>query len=1084
MKRWTRKLLAGLLSFGMLLQVASPLSALAAGDVGSDTAELEVTLTPMYGGTPETQQINPETTSIALGGKTINVAYDNGTYTLSGNAIGSYSTDSSDTDIITIHGVNSGKNSANVKLAIIIHGNLVVTDIHDLEVTKRVSVQNSVTCTGNVKMTASMLAQAGLIVKAGGDVILTGTSGGITIGENDTTAWGAEITSGGDVLIQNISGSVYGTPVSGGIRVHAAKNVTIKSSSQYDLIRGSERADITADTLTIISTNSNVGGPITFTPRSGSRDGYVIATGDSDTAATAVQLESKNYLVNEKYLYIGPGTPENTTPDNAELKITAGDKEYRIDPNDISEYGKEYTIGYDTFFIYYHSEYDEFDIYGTVPGGTQIEGIGTHRPALQMTASTAGGIARPLTYGSLTIKNMGDVDLNGVIHENLTIENVKDVSSGVVGYAGSGNLIIDGAENVKYLTHVFGTIDINCTGEVNIYGSCNGSVSDGANITAKSLMMKNTDDGIVGEVNYTSSVAASDYVVMESTTLYELNGTGYAKNYTGKYLYIGPQTDTTTKAGSLTFSNSETREAYSLIRYMDNRVAWENDKKPDGIDYAFYDSYDSTGNTYTLYGTLSLPIGTWIDVSCNYENYADRGTDSVTFNGENNVAIDAGVYINDANNVTIKTDGGSAAVVGFANISCSGNVEITNSGNGTALGRSNKVADILVVNSSAENVTVTANSSEPLVGDANLSNSGNVTLTNPSGPLANGHIEVRESRGDVMITGNSIKGVAWFRDLVSDSQKNTINAKSVTMYNKGGQIGKTIVQVPSTEGYKYVAGESAEDSGRIEKALESAETTYTGTDKYLYVGPGTPAPTPEHQHTASTEWKYDDTNHWHTCANCNEDVQLEKAAHSFGEDGVCKCGYKDPNYKPEHHHTASTEWKHDDTYHWHGCTTCEENVQLDKDVHDFGEDGKAEKCEVCGFANPDYVAPAPDDTGTVDSASDAGGAVAAVLVGSAAVWGGYEIATRVILHSILPEGTAIPANRGQLALLVWNNAGRPAPVNEPAFADMDDADMAKAAQWCMEQGIMEAKTAETFKPEGWTPKLKVIEVWNKAFPKQ
>ena len=127
----------------------------------------------------------------------------------------------------------------------------------------------------------------------------------------------------------------------------------------------------------------------------------------------------------------------------------------------------------------------------------------------------------------------------------------------------------------------------------------------------------------------------------------------------------------------------------------------------------------------------------------------------------------------------------------------------------------------------------------------------------------------------------------------------------------------------------------------------------------------------------------------------------------------------------------------------------------------------------------------PDDTpATTDSASDAGGAVAAVLVGGAAVWGGYEIATRVILHNILPEGASIPANRGQLALLVWNNAGRPAPVNEPVFVDMDDADMAKAAQWCVEQGIMEAKTAETFKPEGWMPKFKVIEVWNKAFPKQ
>ena len=145
-----------------------------------------------------------------------------------------------------------------------------------------------------------------------------------------------------------------------------------------------------------------------------------------------------------------------------------------------------------------------------------------------------------------------------------------------------------------------------------------------------------------------------------------------------------------------------------------------------------------------------------------------------------------------------------------------------------------------------------------------------------------------------------------------------------------------------------------------------------------------------------------------------------------------------------------------------------------------------------GAFNDPYISIAPassggttlDDTGTVDSGSDAGGAVAAVLVGGAAVWGGYEIATRVILHNILPEGAAIPANRGQLALLVWNNAGRPEPAAQPAFADVADADMAKAAQWCVEQGIMDAKTAETFKPEGWMPKIKVIETWNKAFPKQ
>ena len=126
----------------------------------------------------------------------------------------------------------------------------------------------------------------------------------------------------------------------------------------------------------------------------------------------------------------------------------------------------------------------------------------------------------------------------------------------------------------------------------------------------------------------------------------------------------------------------------------------------------------------------------------------------------------------------------------------------------------------------------------------------------------------------------------------------------------------------------------------------------------------------------------------------------------------------------------------------------------------------------------------PQPGGDAGNASgDAGGAIAAVVLGSAAVWGGYEVVTRVILNELLPEGAAIPANRGQLALLVWNNAGRPEPAAQPAFADVADTDMAKAAQWCAEQGIMETKSADTFKPEGWTPKFNVIETWNKAFPK-
>lgn len=131
---------------------------------------------------------------------------------------------------------------------------------------------------------------------------------------------------------------------------------------------------------------------------------------------------------------------------------------------------------------------------------------------------------------------------------------------------------------------------------------------------------------------------------------------------------------------------------------------------------------------------------------------------------------------------------------------------------------------------------------------------------------------------------------------------------------------------------------------------------------------------------------------------------------------------------------------------------------------------------------PDPDEPLDEDFGVEPAPMDTtGGAIAAVAVGGAAIWGGYEIATRVILHSLLPEGTVIPANRGQLALLVWNTAGRPEPAGAPAFADVTDPDMAKAAQWCTEQGTMGAK-GDRFEPEGWTPKFKVIEVWNKTFP--
>jgi len=118
-----------------------------------------------------------------------------------------------------------------------------------------------------------------------------------------------------------------------------------------------------------------------------------------------------------------------------------------------------------------------------------------------------------------------------------------------------------------------------------------------------------------------------------------------------------------------------------------------------------------------------------------------------------------------------------------------------------------------------------------------------------------------------------------------------------------------------------------------------------------------------------------------------------------------------------------------------------------------------------------------------EAPADGSGAVIGVAAAGAAIWGGYEITTRVILNDLLPEGAAIPANRGELAMLIWTQKGKPEPAAEPAFTDVSDTELAKAAQWCVEQGLLTAEDGK-FEPDGWTPKWRVIQVWNQAFPKE
>ena len=99
----------------------------------------------------------------------------------------------------------------------------------------------------------------------------------------------------------------------------------------------------------------------------------------------------------------------------------------------------------------------------------------------------------------------------------------------------------------------------------------------------------------------------------------------------------------------------------------------------------------------------------------------------------------------------------------------------------------------------------------------------------------------------------------------------------------------------------------------------------------------------------------------------------------------------------------------------------------------------------------------------------AGGAV----IGAAGVVA-YQVGTELILDQLLPAGVAVPHTRAELALLLWNTAGRPAPATLPAFADVADPELANAAQWAIEQGCLKARADGSFQPDKGVAKWRVI----------
>lgn len=393
----------------------------------------------------------------------------------------------------------------------------------------------------------------------------------------------------------------------------------------------------------------------------------------------------------------------------------------------------------------------------------------------------------------------------------------------------------------------------------------------------------------------------------------------------------------------------------------------------------------------------------------------------VVLSNANGAVVNGSLTVTGAQDVKVTGVSSTALITGDATITCAGDILMDNTGSGNVLGYGDH-GNLDV--QSAQNVTIHGEGRTGTDEDGN-----NYTIYGRAEIECSGNVEITSQNG----------GAVWDPVVITKAANVTITANQRAVWDSRSYLDSSI----NCSGKVKITSKTA-------AALHDGKLTINGATDVTISGNRNDGATVGGNVTIT----------------CSGPVVLENTGGGNAVSGELK-------YTPTH--TQKYEIK---------TGTTAESAEV---VYP-GESGTG----YTGAFNDPYIniAPAssgdttPDDTGTVDSDSGAGGAVAAVLVGGAAVWGGYEITTRVILHNILPEGAEIPANRGQLALLVWNTAGRPEPVNTPSFADVADADTAKAAQWCVEQGLLDAKSESSFKPEGWMPKFKTIEVWEKAFPKQ
>lgn len=126
-----------------------------------------------------------------------------------------------------------------------------------------------------------------------------------------------------------------------------------------------------------------------------------------------------------------------------------------------------------------------------------------------------------------------------------------------------------------------------------------------------------------------------------------------------------------------------------------------------------------------------------------------------------------------------------------------------------------------------------------------------------------------------------------------------------------------------------------------------------------------------------------------------------------------------------------------------------------------------------GDAIWDNPEPGPEQPGAGSEDGGAGAVIAALAVGTAVVGGGILLAHSYIQNN-LPEGFAVPETRQELAVVLWNMAGKPEPASQQTYTDVQDEEVLKAVCWAVENELITPETESTLGADVRVNRLQVI----------